>query len=182
MARAFSNGSCLPACSPYALVARFHAGWQLRGSGIQFRMRPGTVVPSNHSVYIAADLKAFRSVHGVNSPVFVVGPSYGTFPSEGSVTVSLYDRYEHLGMFTHCLPHFPTWYDAVDRGRVSWKVIIYIVYHITWMNCALLLNVYHLFVAIYILLYIYIYCSLPPGGNEIVMKPFLVPETGFSFP
>ena len=137
--------------------ARFHAGWQLRGSGIQFRMRPGTVVPSNHSVYIAADLKAFRSVHGVNSPVFVVGPSYGTFPSEGSVTVSLYDRYEHLGMFTHCLPHFPTWYDAVARGRVSWKVIIYIVYHITWMNCALLLNVYHLFVAIYILLYIYIY-------------------------
>ncbi|MEE2888128.1 MAG: CotH kinase family protein [Planctomycetota bacterium] len=67
-------------------------GWQLRGSGIQYTFRPGTVLDANGSIYVAADVSAFRnrslSPKGGENRYFV-GPFDGTLLS--NLNLVLYD-------------------------------------------------------------------------------------------
>jgi hypothetical protein len=69
------------------------SGWQLRGSGIQYTFRPGTVLDSNSSIYVAADVSAFRnrslSPKGGESRYFV-GPFDGLLTS--NLNLVLYDK------------------------------------------------------------------------------------------
>lgn len=48
---------CVTNPNPYAIDI---SGWKL-GGGVEFTFRPGTVIPSNYVVYVAADLNAFRA-------------------------------------------------------------------------------------------------------------------------
>lgn len=69
------------------------SGWELRGSGIQYTFRPGTVVDAGSSIYVAADVLAFRnrtqSPKGGESRYFV-GGFEGTLLS--NLNLVLYDQ------------------------------------------------------------------------------------------
>ena len=69
------------------------SGWQLRGSGIQYTFRPGTVIDANSSIFVAADVTAFRNraaspKGGENR--FFVGPFDGMLLS--NLNLVLYDK------------------------------------------------------------------------------------------
>ena len=67
------------------------SNWQLTG-GIEFTLRPGTVIPAGKSLYLAANVNAFRA--RVASPhagqnLFVQGPYGGFLSSQGNTPLIL---------------------------------------------------------------------------------------------
>jgi len=67
------------------------SGWRLLGT-IEFTMRPGTVIPAGKSLYLAADVNAFRarsaSPHAGQN-IFVQGPFGGYLSTQGNSALIL---------------------------------------------------------------------------------------------
>jgi hypothetical protein len=62
------------------------SGWQLRGS-IEATLRPGTVIPAGESLYVAANVPAFRARAAnphAGENIFVQGPFAGFLSTEGN--------------------------------------------------------------------------------------------------
>jgi hypothetical protein len=70
------------------------SGWHLTGT-IGYTMRPGTVIPAGKSLYLAADVNAFRaraaSPHGGQS-LYVQGPFSGFLSTQGNSPLILEDN------------------------------------------------------------------------------------------
>ncbi|KAH7617481.1 hypothetical protein NADE_007259 [Nannochloris sp. 'desiccata'] len=68
------------------------SGWTLNGSGVSFKFIPGTVIPPQDSVYVAAtSVKTFKqrgSGPRGGQGLFVVGPLNGTPDGSTSITIS----------------------------------------------------------------------------------------------
>jgi len=74
------------------------SGWKLGGS-ITFTLRPGTVIPAGKSLYVAANVNAFRtravSPHAGQN-IFVQGPFSGFLSSQGNSALVLKDSRDAL--------------------------------------------------------------------------------------
>src|SRR5204863_5971225 len=73
---------CLTNPTPFALDI---SGWKLNGA-VDFKFKPGTVMPSNSVLYVSPDVAAFRA-RGTGPSggqgLFVVGPYKGQLSARG---------------------------------------------------------------------------------------------------
>lgn len=67
------------------------SGWEVSGAGIEYRCRPGTVIPASASLYIVSDVNQFRhrkSGPGGTQSLFVQGNWRGTLLKDGPVRIT----------------------------------------------------------------------------------------------
>lgn len=70
------------------------SGWKLKGAGIEYVFRPGTVVPAAKSISVLARIETFRRNPLPRVPLFVQGNWSGTLRG-GKEPVQLVNRAEH---------------------------------------------------------------------------------------
>ena len=67
------------------------SGWGISGAGIEYRCRPGTVIPANVALYIVSDVNQFRrrkTGPGGAQSLLVQGDWRGTLSKDGSVRIT----------------------------------------------------------------------------------------------
>lgn len=79
------------------------SGWRLSG-GVEFRFRPGTVVPARRSIVVSPDVRQFRT-RGIaprgGQGVFVVGPYSGQLSARGETLVLTDDSGRRVSTHTY---------------------------------------------------------------------------------